>query len=216
MKVHTVKQGDCFISIAAQYGFWDWSALYNHPDNTLMRKNRPNPQLLMPGDKVAIPEKTLKSESAATAETHTFKRVGTTPLFRVVLQDDLGEPLAGVPYRLTLDEVVKAGDTPGDGKLEFNMGTLVRSATLEVWLNGSKTEPSIVWPLKIGYLDPVEHLSGVQARLQNLGFDSGPIDGVMGPLTKAAVLEFQSLNELDVDGIPGLQTQGKLEENYGC
>jgi len=72
------------------------------------------------------------------------------------------------------------------------------------------------WTLVIGHLDPVEEISGVQARLHNLGFDPGPIDGIKGSLTGAAVKRFQETFGLAVDGIAGPRTQAKLKEEHGC
>lgn len=51
-----------------------------------------------------------------------------------------------------------------------------------------------------------DQVADLQARLLRLGFDPGPADGVFGPLTEAAVADFQTQFELAVDGIAGPQT----------
>ncbi len=54
-------------------------------------------------------------------------------------------------------------------------------------------------------------IRAVQRRLLNLGYaEVGQIDGVFGPETEVAVKNFQSANQLDVDGIVGPQTWEKL------
>jgi hypothetical protein len=54
-------------------------------------------------------------------------------------------------------------------------------------------------------------LTGVQFRLNSLGFGAGRVDGVMGPRTKQAVRAFQkAYPPLMIDGIPGPRTQSKL------
>ncbi len=59
-------------------------------------------------------------------------------------------------------------------------------------------------------------LTGVQYRLNALGFGAGPVDGIMGPLTRKAVIAFQrTYPPLAVDGIPGPRTQAKLCEVCG-
>jgi len=50
----------------------------------------------------------------------------------------------------------------------------------------------------------------LQAQLQDLGFNPGPIDGMFGPATEAAVLAFQKSAGLLADGIAGPRTQGAL------
>ncbi|MEP3846223.1 MAG: TIGR02594 family protein [Paracoccaceae bacterium] len=50
----------------------------------------------------------------------------------------------------------------------------------------------------------------VQSALQEKGFDPGPIDGAMGPKTRAAIKAFQGANGLVVDGIVGPNTRAKL------
>ena len=59
-------------------------------------------------------------------------------------------------------------------------------------------------------------LTGVQFRLNHLGFGAGRVDGVMGPRTLRAITSFQrAYPPLKVDGIPGPMTQGKLSEVCG-
>ena len=53
-------------------------------------------------------------------------------------------------------------------------------------------------------------VSNVQSALKDKGFDPGPIDGAMGPKTRAAIKAFQGANGLVVDGIVGPNTRAKL------
>ncbi len=55
-KIHTVKKGDNLNKIAAKHGFKNFEVIYKHKDNAKFRKSRPNPDEIMPGDKIAIPE----------------------------------------------------------------------------------------------------------------------------------------------------------------
>jgi peptidoglycan hydrolase-like protein with peptidoglycan-binding domain len=61
-----------------------------------------------------------------------------------------------------------------------------------------------VYELRLGHLDPVAEISGVQARLLNLGIYGGPVDGEMNPEFEAAIRVFQERN--------GLQPTGKLDD----
>ena len=69
--------------------------------------------------------------------------------------------------------------------------------------------------LLLGHLDPVEELTGIQKRLNNLGHNSGPEDGIMGSWTEAATRRFQKQVGITVDGVPGEETQAKLKDSQG-
>ncbi len=59
-------------------------------------------------------------------------------------------------------------------------------------------------------------LTGVQFRLNHLGFGAGPVDGIDGPLTQRAVRAFQEhYPPLAVDGVPGPRTQARLAQVCG-
>ena len=60
-----------------------------------------------------------------------------------------------------------------------------------------------------GYLN-LDELDGVQSALTKLGYAPGKIDGVDGPNTMAAVKVFQAAASLPVDGIVGPQTKNAL------
>ncbi len=59
-------------------------------------------------------------------------------------------------------------------------------------------------------------LTGVQFRLNALGFGAGPVDGILGPRTSKAITDFQrTYPPLRVDGIPGPKTQAMLSQICG-
>ena len=74
---------------------------------------------------------------------------------------------------------------------------------------------NLAFPIDLGYVDPIDQLSGIQCRLNMLGYECGAVDGKNGPITRAAVKAFQKDKSLQVDGIAGSNTQDKLKESFG-
>src|SRR5919202_1311711 len=58
--------------------------------------------------------------------------------------------------------------------------------------------------------DGAAQVRALQRRLQELGQRPGPIDGLFGPLTEAAVERFQRTSHLVADGVVGSHTLGAL------
>jgi hypothetical protein len=213
---HTVQQGECLSSIAKQYGFANESTIYNHDLNKGLRQTRPNPNVLLPGDRLWIPDKTVKRESCQTAKVHQFKVARKQTRLRLIVRDIDGVPLAGKKYKLTVAGTTQEGVLPDDAMLDQPIPPDALEGELSVWADENLPESPDKWTLKLGHLDPVEALSGVQARLNNLGYDCGPVDGINGPRTQAAVKAFQKDHGLAVDGIPGPKTQAALQSEYHC
>ena len=56
----------------------------------------------------------------------------------------------------------------------------------------------------------------IQRYLSDNGFNPGPIDGVSGSKTKAAIKAFQSKNGLLSDGVVGSKTRAAMRSYTGC
>jgi hypothetical protein len=54
-------------------------------------------------------------------------------------------------------------------------------------------------------------IAEIQARLLDLGYDPGPVDGLMGPQTRTAIEDYQRKNDFSVDGEPSPQLLQLLE-----
>lgn len=58
--------------------------------------------------------------------------------------------------------------------------------------------------------DDLSYEEAVQSALQELGYQTGPIDGVVGPATKAAIKRFQMDAGLPATGVPGERTTNEI------
>ena len=66
----------------------------------------------------------------------------------------------------------------------------------------------------LGHLDPLETVTGVKARLKNLGYYDGEINDEQDDEYKSEVRRFQQDHGLVVDGIVGPQTRAKLKDEH--
>lgn len=74
--------------------------------------------------------------------------------------------------------------------------------------------PTTSAPLGPGATGPV--VEALQARLAALGYSVGSVDGRYGGATSSAVMAFQKVEGLSVDGVPGPQTLARLEDPRGA
>jgi len=210
---HRVRQGECLSSIAKMYGFDDPSSIYQHANNAELRRLRPNPNLLYPGDTVVIPAHELPSFMLATGQHH--KVVVTVPKrkVRVRVLDAHRKPFKSLPFKLDTGKRVYEGQSDGDGVVEKMVPAEVERALLSI---GDMTIP-----LLLGHLNPAKDtkddgVSAVQARLKNLGYRPGRIDGFLGPRTHVALRRFQNDHGLDVTGEADDATAKALLDDHGC
>lgn len=213
--IHEVVQGECLSRIAKSYGLPSWKTIYNHPNNADFRQLRPNPNIIYPGDRLFIPEIRPKTENCSTDQVHPFRVVLDKTWLRIVTKDWEFKPIAGQKYVLEVDGRKYEGVTSQDGLVEHRIRATADQGKLTVFVQHEDWTEDYTWEFYLGRVDPITTVSGVQERLKNLSFDCGPVDGIMGPLTKAAVREFQKKFNLKVDGIVGPQTRGRLEQEHG-
>jgi N-acetylmuramoyl-L-alanine amidase len=207
-KEHEVKQGECISSIAEKYGLFP-ETIWDDAANAELKEKRKDPNVLYLGDVVVIPDKREKEESGATENRHRFRRKGNTENLEIQLLDE-GTPRANENYILDVDGKLLSGTTDARGRLKEIIPSNAKKGKLLV---GDEQEE---YMLDLGYLDPIDQISGIQARLNNLGYDCGAVDGELNPETKEMLEEFQEKHDLQVTGEADDQTRAKLLEEHGC
>jgi hypothetical protein len=93
-----------------------------------------------------------------------------------------------------------------DGTMQINILPGVAKVNVDLFVDDND-EPQGKYELAVGHLDPVEEVSGVQARLGNLGYYSGPITGTLDDATRRAISAFRlDALEEDQDGQTEIDT----------
>lgn len=207
MPEHVVRQGDCISSIAQQSGLLP-ERIWDHPNNSELRENRGSPNILHAGDVVFVPERQERQESCATQQRHRFRKRGVPSMLRLRLLIG-GEPRADERYILEVDGELLSGTTDDQGRLEHHIPPDARRGRL---LLGETQDE---YALNLGRIDPIDEISGVQGRLNNLGFDCGAADGNLGPRMEEALRAFQRKHDLTESGEADEATRNRLVEIHG-
>ena len=207
---HIAKYGECITSIADANGFF-WQTIWDHAQNKELKSRRKDPNTLMEGDAVFIPDKRRKQEDIETSKKHRFMKKGVPALFRIQLLEE-EKPLANLPFELNIQaesgNVTHTGTSTADGVVESTLPTDAISAQLFVGLEPDRREYSLIF----GQLPPIDDVSGIQARFKNLGNYDGDINRRLDDATKAAITAFQTRFKLQPTGQPDQKTKDKLLE----
>ncbi|MCB9845603.1 MAG: peptidoglycan-binding protein [Phycisphaeraceae bacterium] len=185
MRTHVVRQGECLSLIAWSYGFERWETVYEAPENAEFRRLRPNPNVIYPGDELVIPDTSKKVERRSTGARHEFELKRSVCVFRLDMKDEEKNPIKDAPYELYIHgTLTKRDKTDAQGRIEVEIPHWARSGKL-IFMGEE-------FDVRLGVLDPVTRVTGVQQRLNNLGYNAGPVDGIVGPLTRGATFRFQA------------------------
>lgn len=210
----TVEAGDSIDSIAEQTGHF-WQTLWDLPDNAGLKDARASRTVLLPGDKVTVPDIRQKQETRAVDLVHRFKRKGVPAeiKFQVQKTDGTGNP--DCEYTLIVGKRVYKGKTDPDGMIHHYVSPSAKEAKLSV-LTDPK-DPSIVsrWVMKVGHLQPLQTIEGMQSRLNNLGYDCGKVDGAFGAKTQLALDRFLTALGLPIDEGYDEAAQDALRDCHG-
>lgn len=207
---YTVKQGDCLSSIAQQTGHL-WTTIWNHPSNSELKKIRKDPNVLLPGDQLFIPELATKKYDCATDACHTFE-LKTSPIKLRLQFFKEGKPRAQERFSIDIDgRAVAEGKLDQQGGLEVPISPNAEAAHVLVGDGQNATEHAFV----LGGVDPITEVSGIQQRLRNLGFNCEP-SGQLDEMTRSALSLFQRMNGLQTSGESDESTRNKLLQVHGC
>jgi hypothetical protein len=193
MKSHTVAEGDCISSIAFENGML-WQTIWEHSSNQDLRSLRKDPNVLYPGDVVHIPDPEEKEEDVALDQRHTFRLNG------VPAQLDLQFLFEGVPrvnehFKIDVVGTVTEGKTDEEGRVSVPIPPNAKKGTITL---GEGLEAR-TYDLGLGKLDPVEEITGTQARLNNLGYGC-TVSGSWDDESREAMSAFQMATDLPVTG----------------
>jgi len=240
-KKHTVRQGECILSIAAEHGFFP-DTVWNDPANSKLQQPHKHPGILHTGDVVVIPDKRVKEESGVTEQRHRFRRKGVPAKLRLRIleqseqdtddsqeprdtSDDLHSvikepeprsmqevPRAGVPYVLEIGGKLINDKTDGDGWIVKPIPPNMKSAKL--FLDPGTPKESII-TLNLGYLNPADSVSGAKQRLNNLGFFCNDDSDTLSADFQSALAEFQEQHGLTATAKLDQPTVDELTEGHG-
>lgn len=200
---HVVQSGEYLDKIAHRLGF-QAEVLWGAPKNQELRKLRPSPNLLSPGDVLWVPKgKETGGEVLSVGAANRYER--RVPRIKVVtwLHRSNGTPVANEPC-----EVRGLGlqvTSSAEGKVELDLPIHVRE--VELWIPSLQ----ISQPILVGDLDPADTGSGLKQRLTNLGyntyhgFDDAPGD---------AITKFQKDHGLPLTGVADTATLDALKSNH--
>src|ERR1043165_921974 len=127
---HIVKPGEHLAAIADAYGFTNWLAIWDAPENKSLKDLRKNPNVLLAGDKLTIPDRQTRDESGATEQKHTFKVSAPKLKLRIALHGLKDQPLSGHEGSLTIETDKEDFRTKSDGMIERDIAPNARKGTL--------------------------------------------------------------------------------------
>lgn len=187
---YVIKQGDFLLTLAE--GF-DADVVWNHPKNEPLRKAGRDPHTLAPGDVIYLPEVERKWHRLRIGEVNTF--VANTLYAEVTLTftDRDGKALANAACKY---EGLRGSDQPAQtdasGSVKLTRVPVRPRYELVVELPEHKARFRVL----VGHMDPITEATGVQKRLQNLGYGRSPLLALACALRRdrapaAALLAFQ-------------------------
>src|SRR2546430_17122470 len=112
-KDYFVAKDEHLAFIAKQFGFSSIDPIWNHPANAELKSLRGNPNILLEGDHLVIPDRETRVESVATDQRHRFVAAGSLLELHVKVQDQGFTPIRGAAILTTESSttpMVQTGD----------------------------------------------------------------------------------------------------------
>lgn len=211
-KLHVIQQGECVGKIAEVYGFFP-KTIWDYGKNKELKKLRhDNMYILFPGDEVVVPGKRRKTQVVKAGDGLTVQRRGVPERLRIRFLNYDETPRKGVRYLLSVKtaEGVLVADISGETDDRGFVDQAIPPSAVFATITLNPGPWSEVHEFNVGYTNPIDTVSGWQARLNNLGYECGEEDGVLGPKTRAAIRAFQRAKKLEQTGEQDESTRAAL------
>ena len=219
---YVVGDGDYLTAIAYRFATTETKVLAD-PKNAKLKENRPNPEILAPGDVVYVPRAPRKWLPVTVGGTNSFKATPPMVTLNVVLKDHAGQPLASVGVETEPTVSDSPLTTDGSGTLTLQVPVHVKVVRVKVPARGS------AFSFRVGQMAPHTHDSGVLSRLRQMGCLGNEDDHAgarswlakLTPATRAVALaqgvsEFQRRNGKEVTGMADDGLRGEIRDAHGC
>ncbi len=214
-KKKVVRPGDCIIKYAYEAGV-PVNRIVTEADNAELMAQRETPNILLPGDEVTVPEKELKSEPVETEQRHVFVRREEKAEIRIKIHE-LGRPRANEPFHVMIGDKRFEGDPPqtdDDGLVVCQVPPNTGKATIVIG------EYEDEYEVRLGHIDPIDSVSGMHGRLENLALYHSGINAPWNAESAEAMSDFLRRNdpallEQDTRNPEEKEMQESLKESYG-
>lgn len=214
MKPYVVRQGDYMTKLSHTLGF-DADAVWADPKNQALREKRTDYDMLQPGDLLYVPDGRKPRLAIQVGSENAY--VARIPKVPVVLKLQIGgEILAKEPYILRgVGPEPIEGATDDKGYLSTEVAVHVREIEVEL------TQKKRTLRIRVGNMDPLEELTGLQKRLTHLGFYQPSYAGTENyeacdpKQIMTALAAFQSAHALPATGKLDEDTRKKLVAEHG-
>lgn len=190
---HKVEQGERLSTIARKHGFARWRTIWDFVGNLALKELRGTAHVLKRDDEVSIPCKLERSAEVPGGSAKYVVQVAPEVL-RVRfagLSPSEDEPIT-FKAKPDTGELIER-PLEANGWMEIDLPPHASRVKVEL-LGGEDAaapEPFATYELKVGAIDPLREISGVQARLFNLGYYHGDISGQLDEETRAAIAHFR-------------------------
>lgn len=211
---YIVRQGDHLTRLAYVHGF-DADTVWNHERNAELREMGRSPDILAPGDILYLPVKPKDGLAFSAGSGNRYR--AQVPKIKVSLTFmDADQVLANERYEVHgLGTDGSSGqsalhETDGDGTVELELPVTTREVTI-VFPN-----QNIAYEVRVGDMDPLAEMAGIQKRLENLGYLPRERESAAeGAYVQAAIAEFQKKHGLSPTGTIDDQTSKLLKDEHG-
>jgi N-acetylmuramoyl-L-alanine amidase len=168
-----IRQGDFLFNLANTFGF-DADTVWQDPSNASLRALRPDPNILFPGDLLYIPDPPLSGppmKGLTPGSTNNFVAPDPpTITLTVTFSSADATTYASKGYTIQELDQLAGLTTDENGVATFQVPVTLKTATVVF------TDTGETYTLSIGGLDPINTLSGIFMRLQNLGYIGSDIE----------------------------------------
>ena len=211
---YIVRQGDHLARLAFIHGF-EADEVWNHERNGELREMGRTPELLAPGDVLYLPVKPKEGLSFSANTSNRYQ--ARVPQIKVsMVFKDADRILADEPYEIHgLGTDGSSGQpetrkTDAAGKIDLELPVTTREVTIVF------PGPNVAYEVRVGDMDPLAELSGIQKRLENLGYLPRERESAAeGAYVQSAIAAFQKRHGLSPTGTLDEATTKLLKDEHG-